>query len=641
MADLSTLANPFRENVVQNAWQTPADVPEIHEDVFRACLEGVDSAARGVPDSLVIFGPAGSGKTHLLTRVQRYLAETAASAPDRVLRCVFIFVRLQTSPVLLWQHVRRRLASDLMRREQGVTQLQRLVAHQMSARDGGSPRLGVMELRVLSQADQDTLAAHLGAVAGDLDLPRDLTVILQHLVCNHLVRDASAWLAGDSLPDAVLAQLGVGPEQAEDLEESARAVVTALCRLAGETLPIAFCFDQVEALRRDLNDRDAFYRFGRMAADLYDADANVFLITCLQSAHLVDFRDSIRQADRDRMARRQTTLESLTRGQVEKLVVARLEQIPELSAQSDDPFYPLTASVMNDLARESPCVPRGVLAHAARAFEAVQHGKPLPRPPTDEFLRRELVERRDQAMNTSNAAETPSIILSNVETLAKIAGARTTQGSVDGADFILEGATKVAAVIRNEADGRSLGPRLKKMLDKVPRGDGARPVILRDPRLPIAKTAVKTREHLEALQSKGVAFIEPTVEALAALAALADILADAKSGDLANDGRPLSEGAVLEWLRTLHADLLLEPVEELVEALLSRETASPSREEQDLSAALAEARVLAVDDASGRLGVPVARLLEIARARTDRFLVLEGPPEVIVDVAGVSPEVEG
>jgi hypothetical protein len=641
MADLSTLANPFRENVVQNAWQSPADVPDIHGDVFRACLDGVDSAARGVPDSLVIFGPAGSGKTHLLTRVQRHLAETASAAPDRVLRCVFIFVRLQTSPVLLWQHVRRRLASDLMRREEGVTQLQRLVAHQMSARAGGSPRLGVMELRVLSQADQDTLAAHLGEVASDLELPRDLTVILQHLVCNHLVRDASAWLAGDSLPDAVLSQLGVGPDQAEDLEESARAVVTALCRLAGETLPIAFCFDQVEALRRSVDDRDAFYRFGRMAADLFDADANVFLITCLQSAHLEDFRDSIRQADRDRMARRQTVLEPLTRAQVEKLLVARLEQVPELSAQSDDPFYPLTAQVVEGLVAETPCVPRAVLAYAARAFEAVQHGKPLPRPPTDQFLRRELVERRNEAVKTSNPAETSSILLSNVETLASIAGVTTVRDDLQGADFILEGEGRVAATIRNEADGRSLGPRLKKMLDRVPRSDGARPVILRDPRLPISRSAVKTREHLDALQKKGVAFVEPTVEALAALAALADLFADAKSGDLANDGRPLSEGAVREWLRTLHADLLLEPVEELVTAMLSRETVGPSREEQDLGAALADSRVLSVESAAERLGIPAARLLEIARGRSDRFLLLEGPPEVIVDVAGVAAEMEG
>src|ERR1700742_2023494 len=131
MKDLSQLPNPFRKNVVQDARQETAHVAEIHSASFEACKLGIDSAARGVPDSLLIYGAAGSGKTHVLARLQRYLAETARSAPDNVLRCVFCFVRLQTSAELLWQHVRRRLASDLMRREQGLMQLQRLVAHQL------------------------------------------------------------------------------------------------------------------------------------------------------------------------------------------------------------------------------------------------------------------------------------------------------------------------------------------------------------------------------------------------------------------------------------------------------------------------------------------------------------------------------
>jgi hypothetical protein len=641
MVDLLTLPNPFRENVVQNAWQTPADVPEIHDDVFRACLAGIDSAAKGVPDSLVIFGPAGSGKTHLLTRVQRHLADTASAAPDRVLRCVFVFVRLQTSPSLLWQHVRRRFASDLMHRDQGVTQLQRLVAHQMSAREGGSPRVGVMELRVLSQADQDTLTGHLDEVARDLDLPRDLTVVLQHLVCNRFVRDASAWLTGDSLPDAVLTQLGVGPDTADDHEESARAVATALCRLAGNTLPIAFCFDQVEALRRSLDDRDAFYRFGRMASELFDADPNVFLITCLQSAHLEDFRDTIRQADRDRMMRRAIVLEGLTRPQVEKLVNARLEAIPGLSAVSDAPFFPLNPKVIDDLAHESPCVPRTVLASAARAFDAAQHGALPPVTPTDTFLRRELSERCIEATKASNPAETQNVLVSGLETLAALPAVQKVHRDVPDADFMLEGNTKVAAIIRNEIDGRSLAPRLKKLLDVVPRKDGARAVILRDPRHPLSKNAVKTREHLGSLRKKGVALIEPTVEALSALAALNDILADAAAGDLANDGAPLSQSAVLDWLRTVHADLLLEPVQELVSALLSEEAPEQSNEEEDLAALLAEERALALEGAAERLGVPLPRLLEVARKRSDRFLVLEGPPEIILDIAGVVSEVEG
>ena len=47
-----------------------------------------------------------------------------------------------------------------------------------------------------------------------------------------------------------------------------------------------------------------------------------------------------------------------------------------------------------------------------------------------------------------------------------------------------------------------------------------------------------------------------------------------------------------------------------------------------------------LEGAAERLGVPLARLLDIARKRSDRFLLLEGPPEVVIDIAGVVSEVE-
>ena len=228
-------------------------------------------------------------------------------------------------------------------------------------------------------------------MAESLQLPRDLHVVLEHLICNRFVRDASAWLSGESLPDSVLAQLGVGPETTEDREESARDIVTALGRLAGETLPIVFCFDQVEALQRGLDDRDAFFRFSRLAADLVDSDANVFLITCLQTALSDQFSKSVRQADRDRMAKRELALPPLTKEQVESLVAARLSQLPELAGPKAQRFYPLTDAFVRELALDHPCVPRRVLSNAARAFEEIQHGRMLPRPPTSKFLREEFV----------------------------------------------------------------------------------------------------------------------------------------------------------------------------------------------------------------------------------------------------------
>ncbi len=644
MTELALLPNPFRENVVQDAWQATLDIAEIHAAAFEACKAGIESATRGVPDSLLIFGAAGSGKTHVLGRLQRHLTETARTAPDSVLRCVFSFVRLQTSPQLLWQHLRRRFVTDLMRREQGLTQLQRLVAHQLGIVGGASARAGVLKLRVLRQEDQQALSQHLQELAVKLDLPRNVCVALEQLTFNQNVRDASGWLAGDSLPANVLAAMGIGEDVEEDREDAARQVVTALCRLAGETLPIVFCFDQVESLQRTATDEEALFRFGRMAADLHDADANVFLITCLQVAFLDQFKKVVRQADYERIARRSVALESLSSEQIASLIRSRLQALPGLVAlraeHGGDPLYPLGSGFLQRFAAEPSAVPRRVLAVAASAFDERQSGRPSAPRSTAEFLEIELQEREKDSLASLQPSDTERIMIRGAELIAHLEGADLLTQDSEKADVVISGTRRTAFAVRNEADGRSLSPKLRALLAHAPRKDGSRLVIVRDARLPISKQAVRAREHLAALQQRGVAFVEPTVEALAALDALASILGDAKSGDLANRDIPLEAGAVLAWLRSLRTRPELEPVEELITALFSAAPTTVDTIEQDLTELLGRLHLVELESAARELSRTPDRVLEVARKATAHCLVLEGPPTVLFDVSGVAPEAE-
>lgn len=644
MNELAALPNPFRDNVVQDAWQATVDLPEIHAEAFQACLHGIDCAARGVPDSLLIYGVAGSGKTHLLGRLQRHLAETSLTAPDAVLRCVFSFVRLQTSRALLWQHVRRRLAADLMRREQGLTQLQRLVGHQLAVLDGRGPRAGILELRVLGAEDEQALLQHLHELGMRLGLPRDLSVALEHLVFNRNVRDVSAWLAGDGLPEQVSSSLGLGGEVDEDREETAKRVVTALCRLAGETLPMVFCFDQVESLQQTRDDKEAFFAFARTAADLCDADPNVFLITCLQSSYTEQFREAVRQSDWERIARRTVRLDDLTPPLVEKLVRLRLGSYPELArlraAHTKEAFYPLDPTFVGQLALESPCVARRVLALAAREFEAKQLGRrPKGTRTVAEFLRGEFEGRHQGRISDLKPSETASILGRGAPLLAELAGAEALDRDTQLADVVFAGPRRVALSIRNETDGRSLTPKLKALLSQTPRKDGAPVVIVRDPRLTLSKAASKAREYLDALRSRGAAFIEPTVEALAAIDALASILGDAKSGDLTDEeARPVDAGAVLNWLRSLRSHPLLEGVQELVGSIFGDAAAPPDDLEVDLVSLLTQEHVLDLEAAAKVLGVTGEAALQCARKATAHCLVLAGPPAILIDVSGIPAE---
>ncbi len=664
MNELASLPNPFRDNVVTDAWQSPADVADIHRDVFQACVQGIDSASRGEPDSLLVFGPAGSGKTHLLTRVQRHLAETARQAPDQVLRCVFVYVRLQTAPQLLWQHVRRRLASDLMRREEGLTQLQRLVAHQIGQHNSIRPRGAVLTLRVLGTQDQAALSNHMTQIAAKLDLPRDLGIVLEHLVHNRWIRDASAWLAGDSLPERTLEDLGLGTDMEADREGAARETVLGLCRLAAETLPIVFCFDQVEALLRTRNDHDAFFRFGRLAGDLHDADPNVFLLTCVQSGQIEALKGAVLQPDFDRFAKRNAALDPLSHAQVASLVLARLDASEALRplrrARPSEPLFPFDAALVNQLARDEPCVPRRVLAGCARRFEEIQHGQRPRRIETADFLTAQLDRRIDATTGQIGAGETRGAIVRGVEVLAGLDRADVVQRDPGRdppeIDVLLEerkSRRRVAVSVRDEADGRSLRPRLAALINHLPKLEGARLVVVRDPRVPLSSKAVKAREHLAELRAKGAVILEPTVEALAALATLSSLLADAKSGDLANEGDAVAESVVLAWLRGLaeHDPARIAPIEELAGALFAlpvegagAPTSTETRADEALRQALADLlgrmRVVPLEDAGREIAVDPEQILALARSTPERCLVIEGPPALLLDMAGVVLEVE-
>ncbi|MFO0593412.1 MAG: ATP-binding protein [Polyangiaceae bacterium] len=665
MNELGSLHNPFRDNVVTDAWQSPADVADIHKDVFQACLAGIDAASRGEPDSLLVYGPAGSGKTHLLTRVQRHLAQTARMAADQVLRCVFVYVRLQTAPQLLWQHVRRRLATDLMRREEGLTQLQRLVAHQIGHHQSIRPRGAVLQVRVLRTEDRDALGAHVARVASELSLPRDLSIVLEHLVRDESIRDASAWLAGDSLPEPALERLGLGTDTDGDREGAARDTVLGLCRLAAETLPIVFCFDQVEALLRTETDRDAFFRFGRLAGDLHDADPNVFLLTCLQSTQARAFKGAVLNADFDRLAKRNVTLDPLEKSQIASLLCARLDASEALRerrrARPADPFYPFDPAFVDELARDTPCVPRRVLAGAARSFEQLQRGEEPRRVDTTVFLTGQLDRRFAVNVAEIGAGESRNTIVRGAAVLSALGRAdpiaRAPGEDPAEIDLLLENPrskARVALSVRDEADGRSLRPRLSALLSHLPKLGQARLVLVRDPRIPLSSKAVKAREHLAELRAKGAVIVEPTVEALAALATLSAILADAKSGDLANDGETIGEGAVLAWLRALAEKdpARVAAIDELTAALFAgpespgseQPTSTETREDEALRLSLfdllSRRRVVPIDDAGREIAVDPDKLVSLARRIPDRCLVLEGPPLLLLDMAGVVMETE-
>lgn len=579
------IANPFQGVVVQDVWQPLAiDIGSIQQNAFEQCLKALDTVASGKSDSLLIYGAPGAGKTHLISRFQQHLFATAKDAPDQALRCVFVAVRLQSSPTTLWQCVRQRLATDLLRQEQGITQLQRLVAHQIAAERKESPRKWVLAMRVLTGTEGESVSEHLQRTAEQLDLGRDVFVMLDHLVHRRYTFDATAWLKGDSLPEQVLGKLGVGADEGEEREEVARRVVTALCRLAGETLPLVFCFDQLESLQRYPKDIEAFFRFGRMAADLADADPNVLIISCVQSAFVDDLKTNMREADRDRVVKRQATLEPLSRVQMEELVKARLDGVPELKAlraKKSDPLFPIGPTFLDHLFQTTTRTPRKIIAQCAERFEELKTGDQAVSHSFEIVLESEFLERRRASLEQQQPEDSTGTLTHGLpiawfvfDKCKEFASLAALEASP--ADVVLRSAHgDFGVAICNERNMNSLAARFKRLLrahNARATNEVAPPIVVRHAALEISSGARRTREYLGELKRQGCRLIQPNSEALAALEALRSLMSDARSGDLSARGETLEPGEVGRWLSTRTAPLL----EPLLGELESAQTTAPA-----------------------------------------------------------------
>ena len=110
--------------------------------------------------------------------------------------------------------------------------------------------------------------------------------------------------------------------------------------------------------------------------------------------------------------------------------------------------------------------------------------------------------------------------------------------------------------------------------------------------------------------------------------------------DLSNEGDQLEPGAVLTWLKTLRTELVIEPVHELITEILEESGSLPDKLTQDLADLMSREHVVMAEAAAQLLGQPEQRVVELARTSSPRYLLLEGPPLLLLDVAGVSVEQE-
>jgi hypothetical protein len=594
--------NPFGDFAFGSPWsELSADVPSINDAAFRAVLAELAQVRLGAKGaSVVVTGEPGSGKTHLLGRLRRAIGPETA----------YIYVRCNASAVTLWRHVRTAIASDLLKHE-----------------NGEPPRLQ----RVLRQTP-----GRLDKVTG-LSLRRVLTCYGEG---RHL-HAASAWLRGEALPQSDLDALGIGAEKDDEdrsREAEAKDAVNGLLEFLAPG-PAVLCFDQVEALQTWLGDEEGFRAMGGLVSDLKDKHHHLLLVSCLLSTFEDLFDRLPNKADRDRWLQKKVTLKPIGWEDALKLVAGRLDSSPDLAVQRrghpQDPLWPLNPDALKPLFESTGlCLPRTLIQACKAHFESLFGDaglEPRPKLNRQDFLQQEYEKNIDEARTSVARQGGDKVLGESLPWLLQSSGFSPLGTDPDRsryANLAFRKAHAAFAVALCWCRGNELTGRLKRIERYWQVGNPGLKIV-RDPSV---KPGPRAEQLLATIKTRGGQEVHPLPEAIAALQAIHNMIAAARSGDLNQDGQGIGEAEMTQWaLSNLPPQL-----EKLRDDLMGREPADPALPK--LAALLADRKVLQAEIAARELSMTMEEVSACARRHPMRFGLLAGPPMVLFQAIERSPE---
>ena len=353
--------NPFTDNRVNNPSVADVDVADIHQPAFARLTELAHealAARRGI--GVVLWGEAGVGKSHLLSRLGRWAGEND--------QATFVYLHnLQAAPDRLPRTLLR-AAVSLLTRGQGsrwrATPLWHLMRGALFAVIGGAPgrrswpsvrraydglidRIGAADLPGAALIDRAVFevlfqffrSAHQTAVGED----NGETAAL-----------ALRWLSGEALEPEEATRFDLRPDAGEEVvaladNQQIKQVFVALSRLAAVAgRPFVLAFDQVDNL-----DDEQFAALARFLEAVIDASPNLLAVTAGIQTTLLRWHETltIQHSAWDRLTQFELHLQRLTAGQALRLIQARLAGFlapfadlnPIRQRVQSDPLFPLGA----------------------------------------------------------------------------------------------------------------------------------------------------------------------------------------------------------------------------------------------------------------------------------------------------------
>ncbi len=329
--------NPFASNRVTEPSPYDVDVASIHSDAFdRLVALAAEAMQARTGLGVALLGGAGIGKSHLLSRLYRWAAETGPAGGPKA--CYVYLHNIMADPDRLPRYLLKYVVSRLSKGGQGpLCQtplfgfLDRAIRHALGAS-------GIIVDRIEDQL-QLAVDAYLSHFVRSAEARTTYVTLLQFWRFARpdraddprrrlLAGAALAWLSGDEVDPGLAAQLGLADDEQQPVmladDEQVKGVLHSLAELARVSQqPLVLCIDQFENL-----DPEKVTPFCRFLHAMLDRVSNLLVITCGVKQTLLAYRDDfiIPEAAWDRIADRVVELHRLKRSEARQILEARLER---------------------------------------------------------------------------------------------------------------------------------------------------------------------------------------------------------------------------------------------------------------------------------------------------------------------------
>jgi DNA polymerase III delta prime subunit len=651
---LETVPNPFVHVRVDSAWETLAiDVPSINDAAFRRC-QGLVEDVRATRQShgLLLSGLPGTGKTHLLSRLRRWLYGEQHGS--------FVYIFPVTTPDRFYRHVLHALAGDVLRQPpegSGLGQMEIAIArHVMGDEHASLDAIAGWwdDVRMKHQPGLllfDFLRRSMDPFIEDLALNASVVSVVIQFVARLHRAEARAWLLGRPVTEDQSAILGVSGTL--DDETLAADALYTLARFLGDRSTLVLAFDQIEGLQVERGDAAAIVGWANGVADLLAKTQNMAIITCAQISYQNDLRVAVGEALYDgRVAERKASLAPLTPAEAATLVIRRLIRSDDLqavrmayrawlsSATTEDDFWPFTRVEIEAQASRPEITARRLLLDCRELFDERraaliglirpgQRGLPIAaaarRETLADFFERTLAEENERVLDKIDEGVYIDGLM-RVVGLARSKEIVASRSRLRDIDLSLDQKGRnIDLAVCHAEDMRSLAARLRRLLDKKRQNELRRLVIIRDQRLPIGARAIATQGYLGDLVRAGAVFLRPSAEAYAALAAIRRLLAESAAGDLTVDGKDVPPEELKTWL----AEQLPTCINDLVDEVVSGTTPESGSDLERLQCALRGSWLMELEEAARAAQLPVDWARVQAERNPNVIGRIEGTPELV------------